>query len=584
MTPVSTTNLTDDTVKFEELNTIKAFNQIANRSELCEFLGVPQRIVTHILYHVGINNLYKSFEIPKKNGGTRKINAPKEELKQIQEKLLQRIMEHESNIRSQNNIKLNISHAFEKNKSFITNAKIHKNKRVVLNLDLKDFFNSFHFGRVRGYFEKNKNYLLPKEIATIIAQLTCYNKCLPQGAPTSPIITNLIFNIVDIRILKIAKKYKVDYTRYADDLTFSTNDNKFKEQYELFYKELEELINDYGFSINEKKTRLQFRDSRQEVTGLIVNKKINVSRQYYKNTRAMADSFYSTGKFTIGGESGTKNQLEGRLTFINQIDWFMNKLWKLKKDSHKLNTREKQYQKFLFYKYFFNNDMPIIVTEGKTDIIYLKASLRNLYQQYPNLVSKEKDGTFTYKISFLKRTKRLQYFFDFSMDGGDALTKLLRFLTEDNICRQYYKYFKTGNKKIPNHPLIFFYDNETKSEKPLKKLLTSKPNKSNKSFFQQALSSKHYFHYRENNFIMTNPLVGGKEECEIEDLFGMEVLSHKEGVRTFSRNDKYDKSKFYGKNDFSKYVLKNYANINFDNFKIILDNIETIIKSYSEKT
>lgn len=104
---------------------------------------------------------------------------------------------------------------------------IHKNKRYILNIDLENFFNSFHFGRVMGYFNKNRYFNFDKKMSIIIAQLCCLNGALPQGAPTSPIISNLICRIFDYRILKITKKYKLNYTRYADDLTFSTNDNFF---------------------------------------------------------------------------------------------------------------------------------------------------------------------------------------------------------------------------------------------------------------------------------------------------------------------------------------------------------------------
>ena len=153
---------------------------------------------------------------------------------------------------------------------------------------MENFFDSFHFGRVRGFFLKNRDYQFADEVVATIANLCCYKGKLPQGAPSSPIITNLISNVMDMRLLKIAKKYKLDYTRYADDLTFSTNDRKFLEIQEQFYQEVAKEIESSGFKINDKKTRLQFRDSRQEVTGVIVNKKLNVNRDYYKRTRAMA--------------------------------------------------------------------------------------------------------------------------------------------------------------------------------------------------------------------------------------------------------------------------------------------------------
>ena len=128
-----------------------------------------------------------------------------------------------------------------------------------------------------------------------------------------------------MRLLKIAKKYKLDYTRYADDLTFSTNDRKFLEIQEQFYQEVAKEIESSGFKINDKKTRLQFRDSRQEVTGVIVNKKLNVNRDYYKRTRAMAYELYTKGEFFIDGEAGTMNQLEGRFSFIDQLEQYNNK-------------------------------------------------------------------------------------------------------------------------------------------------------------------------------------------------------------------------------------------------------------------
>lgn len=130
--------------------------------------------------------------------------------------------------------------------------------------------------------------------------------------------------MVDIQIIKLAKTYKLNYTRYADDITFSTND-KFLEKYSEFENKFLYIIEKYGFVINKNKTRLQCKDYRQKVTGLVVNKKINVAREYYKETRAMAHQLYKTGSFFIEeNKRGTINQLEGRFSFINQIEKYNN--------------------------------------------------------------------------------------------------------------------------------------------------------------------------------------------------------------------------------------------------------------------
>ena len=101
---------------------------------------------------------------------------------------------------------------------------MHVGSKYVLNIDLQDFFDSFNFGRVRGFFIKNRNFQLNPDVATVIAQIACYDNKLPQGSPCSPVITNLISHSLDIRLASLAKKYKCTYTRYADDITFSTRE------------------------------------------------------------------------------------------------------------------------------------------------------------------------------------------------------------------------------------------------------------------------------------------------------------------------------------------------------------------------
>ena len=192
--------------------TMAKFCDITSRNDLADFLEIPRKVLTYVLYVKKAENFYASFEIPKKNGGTRTIKAPSGELKSIQKKLARELERYQQDIWASKGIKPNLSHGFQKKKSIVTNARIHRNKKYVLNIDLQDFFDSFHFGRVRGFFHKNKDFALPIEVATVLAQLTCFERRLPQGAPTSPVVTNLLCQILDNRLLGIAKKYKLDYT------------------------------------------------------------------------------------------------------------------------------------------------------------------------------------------------------------------------------------------------------------------------------------------------------------------------------------------------------------------------------------
>ena len=441
---------------------MKKFCDIQSRNELADCLSIPRSKLTHILYVKKPDSYYTTFEIPKPNGETRTICAPSGDLKILHVKLSNILWLYQKSIWDEKGIKPNVSHAFEKKKSIITNARIHRNKRFVLNLDLENFFDCFHFGRVQGYFEKNNNFKLPHDVAVILAQLTCYQGRLPQGAPSSPIITNLICQSLDTYLLRVAKKYKLDYTRYADDLTFSTNDRHFVENQEEFLAEANAAIKRAGFSINEKKTRLQFKNSRQEVTGLIVNKKLNVNHSYMRKTRAMAHQLYTTGEYLIDGVPGTLKQLEGRFSFIDQLDHYNNILdpQEIKHDAFNLNGRERQYQAFIFYKYLFANDVPLIVTEGKTDIRYIKAALKSLYVRYPQLIEKDAEGNFVYKFSFFRRTKRWKYFFGISLDGADAMKILYRYHVGSNRrIPPYLNHFRQLSGHEQHNPVILLYDN-----------------------------------------------------------------------------------------------------------------------------
>lgn len=554
---------------------------IKTRNDFAKFIGVKLQTLTYLLYIKKIDNCYNTLEIPKKNGDTRTICVPNKNLKKVQKKLYNKLSTYYDEIKTQNNFTSKISHGFEKNRSIVTNAEVHKNKRYVVNLDLLVFFPSINFGRVRSYFIKNNYFEINDDIATILAQLTCYKGTLPQGASTSPLIANMICNIMDIRILKIAKKYRLDYTRYADDLTFSTNNKYFLNDYDKFLEDIKNIIHRSGFELNSKKTRLLFSNSRQEVTGLVVNKKISVPKEYYKNTRAMAHSLYKNGYFLIDDEVGTIEQLEGRFSFINQINLY--NIDNKKKNMWHLNSKEKQYQKFMIYKTFYANEKPLIITEGKTDVLYIKAALKKYYKYFPNLITKKDNGNFAFHVNFFKRKQKHSYYLNLVKDGADTIKNIYSncyIKTKNNKNITTVHDFKKLCGERETNPVILIFDNEMVSNKdrPLKKFLNEiKVNASQKDKLKENL----YINICDNLYLCTYQL-NNKEACEIEieDLFPADVLEHEINGRKFSKKDSTHDNGFYGKNEFSQYVYSNYESIDFSNFISLLSAINEIIELY----
>lgn len=234
------------------MSKLRKLKSITTKQEFADLLGVKASFLTYVLYVLRPENQYTQFSIPKKNGGNRVINAPVEKLKSLQSSLSNLLLDcvdeidkakfpvSEINKNKDKNSKSNnheilkvkvpdadikqpsLSHGFVRKRSIITNAMMHLDQKNVLNIDLENFFDSFNFGRVRGFFIKNENFRLDPHVATVIAQIACYNNKLPQGGPCSPVITNLITHALDIRLAALAKKYSCIYSRYADDLTFST--------------------------------------------------------------------------------------------------------------------------------------------------------------------------------------------------------------------------------------------------------------------------------------------------------------------------------------------------------------------------
>ena len=230
---------------------------------------------------------YKNFDIPKKSGGVRRISAPKGNLKWIQLALKIWITaRYEPN---------EVSMGFVRGRSITENASQHCGKRYVFNIDLNNFFPSITFEMVRNRLTAAP-FSLDSFMASRIAYLCCEKKItrskkkapfyvLPQGAPTSPVLSNIVCERLDEKLGSLARHYGLIYTRYADDVTFSSNHDVYRDGSSFRHK-LTDILDDEGFSINPKKTRLQSRRERQEVTGIVVNDRINVCRGYMKNIRA----------------------------------------------------------------------------------------------------------------------------------------------------------------------------------------------------------------------------------------------------------------------------------------------------------
>lgn len=251
-----------------------------------------------------INYLHKT--VPKKSGGIREISSPAWMLKMFQAaagRMLQDYYEAPSSVTG-----------FVPGRSVVDNASKHTRRNYVYNADLKDFFPSITRKRVKSAL-MHSPFSFGTEAANLLSGICCVHAdlarrgreihwdiqharhsgierkaedyptevpaTLPQGAPSSPVLSNAVCVRLDRRLAGLARRYEATYSRYADDITFSSNHNVFQEGYS-FLKEFRKIIADEGFSLNEDKLRLQEKGQRQKVTGLIVNRKVNVCRKYIR--------------------------------------------------------------------------------------------------------------------------------------------------------------------------------------------------------------------------------------------------------------------------------------------------------------
>ena len=286
---------------------------------------------------------YSYFYIPKKSGGFRQISKPKNfGLIHIQASLnfyLNLVYEPNEN-----------SHGFIWKRNILTNAKNHVGKNYILNIDIKDFFPSVDSNKILKLFS-TPPFNFNSNVCKCLNKICCDNNHLPQGAATSPIITNFICMDLDRKLRLLAKEMNVIYTRYADDITFSSNDAIF---YDDFRNKIESMLNENGFNINNKKYRIQNKRHRQEVTGLVVNEKPNINRKYIRNLRALLHSYKIDdietfikkfniyyGRYKCNGIPDYINYIKGKINFIGLVRGKNDELYLKFKNTFEAINREK---------------------------------------------------------------------------------------------------------------------------------------------------------------------------------------------------------------------------------------------------
>lgn len=432
------------------IEVIKLNFTINTIEELATYIKVPVNFLRYVIFVKKDN--YITFNILKKSGDYRQITAPKSELKYIQRQLL-KFLEKKYEF-------LACQHGFIKGKSNVTNAQCHVNKRFILNGDIENFFDNIHFGRVRGLF-MNEPFNYSNKVATIIAKITCNDGKLPQGAPTSPIISNMICYKIDKELSFIARKNNCKYTRYADDITFSTDAESFpKEIAEIidgkvyFSDKVIRIVNggfNNGFVFNNKKTKLFKRFVRQEVTGIVVNKKTNVNYCYVKQLRAILHNIIKNGL------------LDTYLKTFNE------------------KTKDEYFARYTLFNYLSGKINYLKMVKGETDGIYLK------YANEFNKAFNVEAFDITEEMKIQKYASKMCYVIEsdydtgtgFSIENDYIYTSTHVILNKDILDSRNPKYDEQFPIKSDDNPFIFLLHPSLKSKTLISNYSISKENYEN---------------------------------------------------------------------------------------------------------
>lgn len=569
------------------MSMLESLKETDSLSDVAALLGYKPSSLSYIIHKLPADQKYQSFKIPKKDGGLRKIDAPIDKLKTLQRRIANILYACRDQIDSESNLNP-ISHGFRRNLSIISNAKPHQGRRYVLNLDLQDFFPSFNFGRVRGYFIKNKHFELNEDVATVIAQIACYQNSLPQGSPCSPIIADMIAQILDVRLVQLAKKYRLTYSRYADDLTFSTNQKTFPTEIAqrtgesgpewILGPSLISSVSKCGFSVNTTKTRMQYRNSRQLVTGLTVNKKVNIRPEYYRQARAMCHSLFQSGKYSRVPATDLKSEsnsdetltmtdalhpLEGILNHIHYVKDSIDRRSEVAKKDDPTAART-LYTQLLRFRYFVMLDRPLIICEGKTDNVYLKFAIRNLTSFHPTL-GEWIDTKFTSAVSFFSYTNVAHKILNLYGGSGDLHYLLV----------SYNRILKRFKHRPLKHPVIVLIDNDGGAKSLFKEV--------NKQYgLSISVTSKEPFYFiTDNLYLVKTPENGKSTGTCIEDLFDDSTRATKINGKSFNPSKSFESNSEYGKVVFAEQVVRaNAETLNFAGFTQLLQRIVAVIEHY----
>lgn len=296
-----------------------ALLSIKTLPELCRFLKSTMSVFMEVVNAP----VYQHYTIQKKRGGERHIFAPEWQLKQFQRRLNDFLQAYYLWIKPEEAHGFVISPGYlNRNCNIVENAAVHVGKKHVLNIDLKDFFPSISAKRIKELF-LSPCFGYDEPVATALTLLTTYHGWLPTGAPTSPVLSNFICLTLDAALRTFCRENGLLFTRYADDLTFSSDAVISDEA----IRGIIQLIRDNGFKINDKKLHIRASNRKQTVTGLTVNEKVNVDRKLLKKIRAMLHDLSTNGLDAATRRHfglKTKVSTQDRAHFINRLEGYIN--------------------------------------------------------------------------------------------------------------------------------------------------------------------------------------------------------------------------------------------------------------------